>query len=332
MTIKDIAEMAGVSVPTVSKVINNKSDVKKETRKKVKKIIDENNYIPSKTARGLVTQRTNTIGFMIPDISKNNFPELAQGIISRSRELGYSVMFVDTSSEEDLVRDSIRLLESSHVDGIIASFESRQLKELEELKKKNFPVVQIYKRWGESSIPTISLNNIKAGYDAVKYLIKAGHRAIGIITTGPESQSGFDRKLGYLKALEEFGIPVDYDLIKVIDSNYDQEQIFSSAADMLKLKQRPTAIFASQDLIAAKVYNYLLSHDYSIPDDISIVGHDNSRISEFLFPLLTTIDTHKEEIGRQSVNLLIEQIKGKNTPSEIVFESDLILRESVRTI
>ena len=331
VTIKDIARHSGVSVSTVSRVLNKKPDVNSETETRVNSAIKELGYSPSSVARGLVLKRSNAIGFVVPDITNPNFPELARGVVEKARQKGYSVIFFDTNQDNKVEKEALKLLRSKQVDGIIVSFSEANQDEFIKLKEDQFPAVQIYRKSPKSVISTIAIDNIDSAYRAVKYLIDLGHRRIGHITTGISTLSGAERLEGYKKAYAEAGL------------SYRDEWFFSGShcADtgyegmkiLLNQKNHITALFASHDLMAVGAYEAIFEKGLSIPGDISVIGHDNIEISRLVHPKLTTLDTFKNKLGQAGVELLIEEI-AENTRinREIIFKTELIVRDSTRRI
>lgn len=332
VTIKHIAEEASVSITTVSRVLNNKPDVNAQTREVVLSAIEKLGYSPSSVARNLVLKRSNVIGFIVPDITNPSFPELARGIVSRAKHYGYRVMFFDTHNDNDVEKESIKLLRSKQVDGLILSFNQANQEELEKLKLERFPVVQIYRKSSTSVISTIALDNQRSGYIGVRYLLERGHRRIGHITTGENSQSGQERLKGYMKALEEFHIPFDKNL--VVRGNNTAQSGKECMQTLLNLEGGiPSAVFASHDIMAAGAYEAMYEKGLKIPDDISIIGHDNIEISHLIHPKLTTIDTHKFSLGESGVDLLIDEMAAEHpSDKEIVCQCDIVERDSVRSI
>ena len=240
-------------------------------------------------------------------------------------------MFFDTNHDRKVEKEAIRLLQSKQVDGIILSFNQANKDELDKLKKERFPVVQIYRKSDRSVISTIAIDNIGSGYKAVKYLLERGHRRIGHITTGNHSQSGHERLEGYKKALLEAGISVDEDLVAVGDNDADSGR--ECMQKLLSLAERPTAVFASHDVMAIGAYEAVYEAGLDIPGDISVVGHDNLPMSSLVRPKLTTIDTYKDKLGQAGVDLLIEEIEqGAPLNREEEFETELVIRDSVRTL
>lgn len=330
-TIIDIAKKAGVSVSTVSRVLNNKPDVSKETQERIRATIKDLDYSPNKVARNLVLKRSNVIGFIASDITNASFPELARGVVVKAKEYGYSVMFFDAHKDSRVEKEAIGLLRSKQVDGIILSFNEANRDELLKLRDENFPVVQIYRKSSESMISTIAIDNVANGYLGTKYLLDAGHTRIGHITTGDLTQSGYERKLGYLKALTEANIDIDENLI--VEGVSSVEAGRECMERLLELKSRPTALFASHDVLAIGAYDAILDRGLSIPGDISVVGHDNIEIAKMIRPRLTTIDTFKCTLGQASVDLLIEEMAVESHQcKELVYPGELVVRDSVRIL
>lgn len=330
VTIADIAKRAGVSVATVSRVLNHKADVRAETAENVRRAIELLGYSPNAVARGLVHRKTKVIGFMVPDIASPSFPELAMGIIAAAKAAGYSVMLFDTHHDE-IVKETIRLLQSKQVDGAILSFDSANRDELIRLKQTEFPVVQIYRKSPEITGPTVAIDNVGSAYEVTKYLIGLGHTTIGHITTGNHTQSGSERLRGYQKALEEANIPYHVALVQTGLHSYESGTRCMDS--LLEADIRPTAVFATHDLMAIGAYESVSKHGLSIPGDISIVGHDNIEMSEMVLPKLTTVDTFKFRLGQEGVKLLLEEIGDKAVAAtERTFPTKLIVRDSVRRI
>ncbi len=333
VTIRDIAQHARVSVTTVSRVLNDRPDVKSETREKVNEAIRQLKYSPNIVARGLVLQRSNVIGFIVPDITNPSFPELARGIVNKAREYGYSVMFFDTNHDQRVEKEAIRILRSKQVDGIILSFNEANTEELERLKLEKFPIVQIYRKSSKSVISTIVLDNVSSGYKATNYLISLGHRRIAHISTGENVQSGSERLQGYRKALSAAKIPYDPDLVRRGVNSAQAGKVCMTQLLGLPADKRPTAVFACHDVMAAGAYDAIYSAGLSIPEDISLIGHDNNQIAELIHPKLSTVDTFKYELGEKGVDLLLEQI-GAEEPikKEVESKTELIIRGSARVL
>lgn len=328
VTIVDIAKQAGVSVATVSRVLNGKPDVRVATAENVRKTIELLNYSPNAAARGLVHRKSQLIAMMVPDIASPSFPELARGIMDAAKASGYSVMLFDTNHDE-VVEETIQLLQSKQVDGAILSFDSANRDALVRLRENRLPIVQMYRKSRELTGPTVSIDNVQSGYEATRYLIARGHRAIGHITTGTETQSGYERLTGYRKALKDAGIAYREELVQACPHTF--EAGVTCMDRLLDLGSRPTAVFCTHDLMAAGAYRAVHARGLAIPDDISVVGHDNIDLASMLIPALTTIDTRKFQLGQEGARMLLEVIRGEvDETCERVYPTELIERESVK--
>ncbi|MDY0289372.1 MAG: LacI family DNA-binding transcriptional regulator [Sphaerochaeta sp.] len=331
VTIVDIAKKANVSVSTVSRVLNDKPDVSSETLQRVRSAIKELKYSPSSVARGLVLKHSNIIGYIASDITNPSFPETARGVVVKAKEYGYSVMFFDANQDSKVEKEAIQLLRSKQVDGIILSFSEANRDELEKLKQERFPVVQIYRKSSRSAISTIAIDNVGSGFRATRYLLDAGHRRIAHLTTGSLTQSGYERMKGYGQALEEAGIALDEALIQTGVNTVEAGKECMNR--LLDLEVRPTAVFASHDVLAIGAYEAILDRGLLIPGDISVLGHDNIELSRLVRPKLTTIDTFKYRLGEASVDLLVEEMSAHAPQNkEIVFSGELVVRDSVRVL
>lgn len=328
ITIKDIAHMAGVSITTVSKIINKKDeDISDKTREKVLKIIDDYNYMPSALATGLVTKKTKTIGLLLPDISNAFFAELARGVEDGANCEGYNVILCNTDDDSDKEIQYLNVLKVKHVDGII--FLSAALSnhnEIKELNHKGFPLVVLDRALDVENMMTVYLDNIMGGYIATKHLAEFGHKKIGCITGPLKNKLAKHRFDGYKKALDEMHINLKEHF--VYEGNFKTKSGETGGRELIKAGA--TAIFACNDMMAYGVYKAIQEQDMKIPQDISVVGFDDIFISEILAPPLTSVKQPTYEMGIMSAAMLIKSIKGiqlKQTKME--FKPTLSIRKSV---
>jgi LacI family transcriptional regulator len=328
VTIKDIAKKANVSVTTVSRVLNDKPDVGDDTRKKILKIIDEMNYNPNSVARGLVMQKTHTIGLIIPDISNPFFPQIVRAVEDKAQELGYSVILFNTDNHLARERKAVELFKSKQLDGLIVSLSLGNEKILKDLKAENYPVVQIDRSVLDYHYPLISIDNKKSAYQMVEYMIKKGYKKIAHISGDLNTTTARDRLEGYKKALKNHGIPIKNEYI--IEGEYTQNSAYQAMQSLLDLENRPRAVFAANDLSAAGVYKALFEAALEIPKDIAVAGHDDINLASLLKPELTTMRQPKYEMGERAVTILLEMInKQEFEIKDQILTTDLIIRESV---
>ncbi|MFP4371460.1 MAG: LacI family DNA-binding transcriptional regulator [Halanaerobium sp.] len=328
VTIKDIAKEADVSVTTVSRVLNNKPDVGDDTRAKILKLIDDMNYNPNSVARGLVMQKTHTIGLIIPDISNPFFPQVARAVEDKAQKLGYSVIFFNTDNHLEREKKAVELFKSKQVDGLIVSLSLGNEEILKELKASNYPVVQIDRSVLSDSYPLVSIDNKNSAYQMVEYMLKKGYRKIAHISGDLNTTTARERLEGYKKALSDYQVEINEDYI--IEGDYTQHSGFEAVQKLLKLKKRPTAVFAANDLSAAGAYKALFAADLKIPEEMAVAGHDDIGIASLLRPELTTMRQPKYSLGEQAVSLLLKMINSSEAEIEDqILKTNLIIRESV---
>lgn len=331
VTIYDVASRANVSVTTISKILNNKDfDISSATREKVLKIIKEMHFVPNALARSMVTKKTDTIGLIVPTISNEYFSEIANGIENAANLLGYTVIFCDTDEVRARELKNLNVLQEKCVDGIIlVPTADADLKYKDEYKF-DVPLVLLDRVFEEKTVESIriSFDNVRGGYMAANYLIKAGHRKIGLIVGANENKQSKDRIKGFKNALDEKNIKLDDNLI--YNGKFDFESGYK-AGEYFENKD-VTAVFSLNDYMAVGFYKFLRSHKKSIPKDVSIIGYDNVAISNMTDPGLTTISQPKIEMGKTAAINLIKCIKKESYSSDIIFEPELVERGSVKRI
>jgi len=330
ITIKDIAERANVSISTVSRVLNNKEDVNDNTRKKIKKIIDELGYNPSGIARGLALKKTNTIGLIIPNITNPFFPEVAKGVESRAEELGYSVILYDTDNDFKKEKTALDLMKKNQVDGIVLSFNSVNKNLINKAFDEKLPIVQIDRKINGLKCPSVLIDNFYSGYIAAKYLLDNGHSKIAHITGRKDIINSIERLLGYKKAFEEYNIQIKNKYI--INGEQTIESGYEKMNELLRLDQIPTAVFVANDLMAIGAYEAIFNNGMNIPEDISIIGHDDINMASIIRPKLTTVMQPKYEMGVNAVDLLVELIREEKEITDKVYKTRIIERQSVKKI
>ncbi|MFW5991991.1 MAG: LacI family DNA-binding transcriptional regulator [Halanaerobiaceae bacterium] len=325
-TIKDIAREANVSTTTVSRVLNDKPDVSEETRNKIKNIIHKYNYNPNNIARGLVLKQTKTIGLIIPDISNPFFPEVVKGLEKEAKEAGYSVIICDTENEISQEKNSVNLMISKQVDGLVI-FPSITLKDkFENLFGNNMPVIQLDRNIPDLEFPTVGVDNREAAFKTVEYLLKKGHREIGHVTGKMHTFTAQERLKGYKDALSQNDIDPDEGLI--CQGDYSKKSGYR-AMNKFIANCLPSAIFFANDLMAIGAYEAAREKNINIPGDVSIIGHDDIEIASLVRPSLTTMRQPKNKLGKIAANLLISLIEGGIEEKEIILNAELIERDSV---
>ncbi|HWO95852.1 MAG TPA: LacI family DNA-binding transcriptional regulator [Bacillus sp. (in: firmicutes)] len=330
ITIYDVAKKAGVSTATVSKILNDTGSISEKTRLKVQKVMDELQYQPSMIASALKGKSTNTIGLLIPDLSNPIFAEYAKYIEERGQELGFSVIMCNTDANPDKELRYISLLKQKQVDGIIVAARFKNIKLLRELIKEKFPLALIAQDLPALPIDSVTVDDYLGGYQVTEYLLSLGHQNIGVVAEGDRSSK--ERIRGYQQALIDAGLKTDEDLI-VVCNQPTRECARLNAGRLLDLEKRPSAIFGCNDLLAVGVMQAAHERGLTIPNDLSVIGFDNTELSEVVVPSLTTVQQPLRDIGHHVVDLLTRKIEGKSkTTHRVVLLPDLVARQSTAQI
>lgn len=309
---RDVAEQAGVSVTTVSHVINETRPVSDELRVRVVSAMEQLRYKPNRLARSLRQGRTYTIGMIVPDSTNPFFAEIARGI--EDTTFGYRYSLILCNSDGDLEKELfyINHLAEKQVDGILFIAAGVSTDHIGMLLRRQIPVVVVDRNLSDVAVDAVLTDNRGGGYLATKYLVELGHRRIACITGPSDVTPSAERVAGYRQALQEAGIPADEEL--VIRGNFDYESGYAAAETLLSLSPRPTAIFACNDLMAVGVLSAANRHGLRIPDDLSVIGFDDVRLASFTVPLLTTVGQPKHEIGVLAATWLLERIEQPDQP------------------
>lgn len=324
-TIHDVAKVAGVSVATVSRVLNG-GVVSDKTKAKVLKAINDMNYKPNLLGRNLRRSSTMTIIILLPTISNSFYSKIVRGIEDKASENGYNVMICDTNSKAEKEKVYLEMLKNKLVDGVIIMSSAIGAQQLTKLAN-NFPIVQCCESKEGTDITTITIDNYSASYKAVKHLINIGNKRIALICGSNEFYSSKLREQGYRKALIDSGIEIDETIIKA--GNYSFESGFRITRELLLQVNRPTAIFAMSDTMAIGAIKACREKGLSVPHDMSIVGFDNIKFATMCEPTLTTIKQPQYELGSIAMETLISKIKNDNIKVDnIVLDHELIIRDS----
>ncbi|HIC93289.1 MAG TPA: LacI family transcriptional regulator [Anaerolineae bacterium] len=327
VTMKDVARRAGVSVTTVSHVINETRFVSEELRARVYQAMEELNYRPNAIARSLRRQRTHTIGMIVPDVSYPFLAEVARGVEDRGFELGYNVILCDSDGDLERESDHIELLLERKVDGIIFVAAGESSSHVQALTEQGVPLVVCDRELPGTEVDTVIADNVESGRLATEHIIGLGHRRIGCIA-GPEGLCISDKRLeGYRRALEEHGLPLREELI--VHSDFRCLGGYEAMATLLSLDEPPTAVFACNDLMAMGAICAASQRRLRIPQDVAIVGCDDIALASFTNPSLTTVAQPKREMGAIAVEMLVERIKEKDRPpAKRVLPVELVIRDS----
>ncbi len=331
ITIIDVAREAGVSYGTVSRVINDSPNVKPETRSKVKEVITRMGFVGNRNARSLVSGRSNVIGLLIPDLGTAYIGEIIRGIDFELETAKYNLMLYTTHRRETKEAGYISSLIQSGVDGVILILPRNPANYLDRLRALNFPYVLVDHQGIDEQGPAVGATNFQGALDATEYLISLGHTNIAFITGSMDLGCAQERLAGYKSALEKHNIPVNQDWI--IEGDFEQSAGYVGAKVLISQQNKPTAIFASNDMMAFGVMNAVRDMGLKIPNDISIIGFDDIFQSSQTMPGLTTVQQPLEQMGRKATKMLVEMMsEGEITSGKIELPTHLVIRDSCRKI
>ncbi|MDZ5254680.1 LacI family DNA-binding transcriptional regulator [Clostridium sp. LIBA-8841] len=336
VTINNIAKEAGVSLATVSRVINNSGYVKEETREKVMKVINKYNYTPSAIARSLSKNVTNTIGVIVPDITNPFFGSIIKGISDVAEANDLNLILCDSSEDINKEIKAIKTLKEQRIRGIIicpTSVENDLNSEyLKAITSLGIPVILVDGSLKYHNFNGVFVDNIKGAFDATEALIKENHTDIAIITGRMTSKPAQDRLLGYEKALIMNNLHINSGLIFYGD--YEEESGYECTKKILSMENRPSAIFVCNNLMTLGCLKALREANIEISKDISLISFDNIPILDTLGINLSHINGPTRELGELSMNLLIDSLsnKSKKELSSITITPELILKGSEKLI
>lgn len=325
-TISDVAQSAGVSTATVSRVINATGPVDKVTAERVRNAIISLNYIPHPAARTLASHRTDTIGLLLPEISGGFFQPMVRGVEAGVSEAGFDLLIHTTQSRSENTHR--RPLGEHNTDGLLVFTESLDAKELTRLNSIGFPVVLLHQTPPNSlDIPVITIENKTGAQQIVEHLIETHGRRRIVFLQGPEGQEDSTwREEGYNLALKAHGLEFDPSLVARGEFNRDEAR--STMEQMLIDGVEFDAVFAGDDDSAVGVYQALRQAGRRIPEEISVVGFDDQVFAYTLTPALTTVRAPTEQVGKEAVRLLARLLKGERAEPRLSLPTELVIRES----
>lgn len=327
-TIKDVAKLAGVSVATVSRVLNDYDNVRGETVQAVKKAIKELDYHPNFLGRTLRRLETTKILVVVPTISNQFYSRVVKGIQTAALAEGYHAMIAITNSDPVVEKEFIDMAKRKLVDGTIFLHTTLDAGKLSKFAA-SYPAVSSCELVPDADISTVSIDNFQAALDAVRFLIEQGHQRIAFVCAGELYHSSQLREKGYRTALEEAGLPFRPELI--FNEGFTFNAGRRAAKRLLELPELPDAVFATSDSAAIGVISELSSHGLHVCEDISVMGFDNNQIAEYYLPSLTTVSQPQFDIGHKACELLIKKIRNLACENEcILLPHKLEYRNSVK--
>lgn len=333
-TLKQIAEILGISITTVSKALKNYPDVSEKTKKSVLDLANSLQYTPNSFAVNLRTKESKTIGLIIPEVVHHFFSSVVNGIIAEAEKNGYLIIILQSNESLELEKKQVELLLNKRVDGIILSLsnESNDDLHLKEIIRRQIPLVQFDKIAKLIPSSKVIINDQKAAFEATEHLIQRGCKKIAHIRGPINPQNAIDRYLGYKKAVEKNQIPFDPKLVYTC-KNVTFEEGKEFAEQIIKDHPDVDGIFVITDLVAVGVLAYFNENNIKVPQQVKIIGFSNWFMSQVITPKLSTVDQPSYEMGVQSFNLLLEEMNANKemksfTPKTIELTTTIIERDS----
>lgn len=329
ITIYDVAREANVSMATVSRVVNKNTNVKPTTRKKVLATIERLGYRPNAVARGLASKKTTTIGAIIPDISSIFFSELARGIEDIATMYDYNIILSNSDQDKNKEINLINTMLEKQVDGILFMGGNITPEHVEEFSSASVPVVLAATYDDSDEIPSVNIDYEKAAYEATKMLINKGHKHLAIITGHEDIKLNVFKYEGYLRALKESSIPIKDEFI--IKNSYSYDAGIAGSKQLLALDEKPTAIFTISDEMALGAIHGAQDEGYNVPDDIAVVGFNNTRLATMVRPTLSTVIQPMYDIGAVAMRLLTKYMKNEEvTEAKVILPHRIVERNSTK--
>lgn len=327
----DVAKKAGVSIATVSRVINESDKVKPETRKKVQAVIDELKYTPNPAARGLIMRRTEAIGLLLPDLHGEFFSEVIRGADEAVQAKGYHLIVSSSHNNPKEIEAALRFMRG-RVDGIIVMSPQVNSDILLANLPKSVPVVLLNCRISNPHYDTIMTDGFGGAKEMTTYLLELGHTRIAVITGGENNIESQERLRGFRSALTEHNVTPHRAL--EFEGSFTEESGYKAAREILRLESRPTAIFAFNDSMAIGAIKAIREEGLKIPADISVCGFDDIPVAKYLSPSLTSVAVPIHDLGVMAVNRVFDRLhkQNKGTAAHMFVSTTLSIRNSCKKI
>jgi LacI family transcriptional regulator len=327
VTISDVAREAGVSLMTVSRVVNGKEEISPATRQRVLDVIEQMGYRPSGIARGLATQRTGTLGLVIPDMANPFFSDVARGAEDRARAAGYNIFVCNTDESPQREIAALDSLEEKRVDGVVLCSSRLHDDGLRAALDHHPAAVLVNRRLEVYHVDAVLLADKDGAQAAIQHLLRSGHRTIGFLSGPLTSYSSQQRSRGYHTALAAAGVSLNPGWVR--PCSYEIEDGREAAKALLSDHPELTALFCYNDLVAVGALQACAELDRLVPDDLAVVGFDDIPMAALVIPPLTTCHVPRYDLGDQAMRLLLKRIDGfAETCSEVVLPLELVVRTS----
>ena len=332
-SIRDIAREAGVTISTVSNVLNQSKFVTKATSEKVLQAVRKLDYHPNKIARSLRTRTSETIGVIVPDIKNPFYAIIIQEMERMARQRGYTLLLGCTFFDDREEEYQMRILMNQFVDGLVFFGGYDSPENLLYAQERDIPFLVLDREIEDTAFPAVLVDNVTATAEAVDHLVAAGHREIGFVTFGYERQTVVRRRFeGYKRGLQRNNIPYNPDFVVIDEALKLRETAGTYQAVLSEFAQKPlpTAFITLSDVFAYGLIGGLEELGYKVPQDISVIGFCDNRIGEFIKPKLTTIVQPMEKMGSTAMSILLDLIEGKKIEEpRVVYRTELLSRDTV---
>lgn len=330
MNIKDVAQKSGVSKSTVSRVLNNEKYVSDEKREKVMSAIKELGYSPNWVARSLVTNKTNLIGVIVPEVDLSFYYSIISEMEKIAFEKGYKLFICNTLHRPEKETEYLTLLKEMRVDGLILMHEELSKQSINTIEDWGITCLFLSGEILNSEIPSVLIDNYAASKAMTDYLIRLGHKKINFIAGNESEHATLNSRLaGFLDGVQQSGKEITY---KIAYGDYSIESGYKIMKNTLENEEKPTAIFAISDDIAVGAMNCLLDYGFKIPKDVSVVGFDASKISTVCRPRLTTVEQPIELLAKLGIEKLIANIGTSINEKKTYVPFQLLIRESCMSL
>lgn len=330
MNIKSVAKKAGVSVATVSRVLNHPDAVAPDTKEHILSVMESLDYKPNWMARGLKLNRTGAIALLIPEITDLGYMEIAKGVEDVAHQKNYNIMLCATEDDRNKEKGYIENFIARKIDGVILVSTYLKKSDLAQMKKQDISVVLIGKNDELTGENLVYTDFKAAAAEATRHMIEVGYRKIGVIYGSKPRIENMDKLEGFRKIMEEEGLGCQAE--HFFEEENSIEGGYLAASKLLNLKERPEAIFVTSDIMAIGAMEKIKQSGLSIPHDIAVVGFDNLKISGYLEPKLTTVTKPMYRMGLVAARLLFDVMEDDNQednePQEILIQSKLKVRKS----
>jgi DNA-binding LacI/PurR family transcriptional regulator len=324
--IKDVADAAGVSTATVSRVLADKPHVSQEVKARVMEVVKNLNYRPNRVARSLRSQKSTIIGLIVSDIENPFFQQVGRAVEDAAHERGFSVMLCNNDEDPDKEQQYLHLIRDENLAGVILSPTRQTADNFSATSELNIPMVVIDRRVSHAEVDNVIIDNVQAAHTITTHLIEHGYRRIGAIF-GAGSTTGRERREGFVQALKAHDLQPSTDLVKY--ANPREEDGFNTTLKLLQLPEPPEAILTSNSLLAAGALCALRECRKAIPEEVAFASFDETTWAKLVVPSLTVIEQPTYEIGRMATELLLKRIQDPaRSHLEVILKAKLIIRHS----